>query len=87
MVQLLIDDIDSPHFKAKIQIDDIEIQKGKMIPTYSLLHHYQQTYPQSQFHFIIGSDLLTDLLKWDQGLDLKNNCNFIIFERPLFNIN
>jgi len=38
-------------------------------------------YPSTNFHFIIGSDLLPWLVNWDEGEKLVEEIGFIVIER------
>lgn len=42
---------------------------------------FKAEYPDLEFFFIMGSDLLTDAKNWDEGLRLVNEVNFLIFAR------
>ena len=37
-----------------------------------------------EFHFVIGTDLIPSLLKWDMGAKLISDINFVIYLRPGF---
>jgi nicotinic acid mononucleotide adenylyltransferase len=66
-----------------MQIDDIEIKCGKMIPTYHLMNQMKamDKYKGCRLYFVMGSDLLTHLHLWDEAVKLKAEIDFIIFVR------
>ncbi|MDY6915052.1 MAG: nicotinate (nicotinamide) nucleotide adenylyltransferase [Candidatus Cloacimonadota bacterium] len=53
-------------------------------PSYSdqLIKKLQQKYPQHQFYFIIGSDILPELPQWHNWPWLQQNVNFAVANRP-----
>ena len=81
MVELSIADFFTPDIPIKV--DDIEIKNGKTIPTYHLLKKYEKMYPDTNFYFIVGTDLLPSLETWDEGTKLINEMKFIIFQREV----
>ena len=34
-----------------------------------------------EFYFMMGSDLVPDLIKWDKGQEMIDEINYILFER------
>ncbi|KEG04865.1 nicotinate-nucleotide adenylyltransferase, putative [Plasmodium vinckei vinckei] len=74
-----------PMDKSKIFVKDLESENTTA--TYDLLNMLKKTYPQHEFYFIIGSDLLNDLTSWDNGEKLVSENNFIVVERGDFDIN
>ena len=70
------------NYKEKILIDEIEIKSSsKMIPTSILLKKYEKLYPNINFSFIIGSDLLEQLPLWENFENDLRNHNFFVFKR------
>lgn len=47
-----------------VSINRIELDSGKMIPTYELIKSFEKNNPQKEFFFVIGSDLLQQLHTW-----------------------
>ena len=66
-----------PTFK----VFDLEIVNGKSIPTYYLMLRLEKLYKSHDFHFVIGTDLLPDLIRWDGGQEFVDNVKFIIYPR------
>eukprot|EP01068_Selenidium_serpulae_P013381 Selendium_serpulae@DN5956_c4_g1_i5.p1 len=87
MAQLAVDDdrksmgIDDPA-RHLLTVDDTEIRNGSFIPTYRALSLLQDLYQGAELWWIIGSDLIEDLPKWDSGHQLVNEARFIIIPRP-----
>lgn len=71
------------------RINPIEVQNNERIPTYSLLKKLEEKkeYSGNDFYFLVASDLLKDLQKWDNGPKLKEEAKFLILKRPGFEIN
>ncbi|VWU48184.1 nicotinate-nucleotide adenylyltransferase [Hepatocystis sp. ex Piliocolobus tephrosceles] len=86
MFSLIVDNNIYDINKKKIHFKDIEY-RDRSTPTYDLLTMLKNQYPDFTFYFVIGSDLLNDILSWDHGEKLVSENNFIIFERSNFNIN
>ena len=80
MVKLILNDIIDK--EVPIKINDIEIKEGKYLPTWDLIEMLKIRYPNYNFFFIIGSDLLASLRTWDNGDRLANETTFIVLRRP-----
>lgn len=70
-----------------IQINDAEIQNGEQIPTYDLMMQFQNNYPEYDFAFVVGSDLIKGMPKWEKGQNLLDEISFYIFQRPGYVLN
>lgn len=77
MLKLMIDHVFPP--TNSIEINDIEIKNGRMIPTYHMLKKISKEY--ENIEFVIGSDLVETLSDWDEGEKLRNEMHFIILNR------
>ena len=64
-----------------IKTHDIEVKNGVSIPTYFMMVELERRYPDCQFHFILGTDLVPTLYQWDEGEKFIRDMSFIIFER------
>lgn len=62
-------------------VNPIEVENGESIPTYTLIKKLEEQYPNMEFYFIIGSDLLPGLVKWDGGQQFIEEVGFVLFER------
>ena len=60
-------------------------EKRSQNPSYTqkLMQYLFQEYPQHQFHFMIGYDIIPELHKWYNYDWLKNNLNFLIITRTI----
>ncbi|WOV87554.1 nicotinate-nucleotide adenylyltransferase [Sporosarcina oncorhynchi] len=68
----------------KFIVDDYELN---VLPgnqyTYYTMQHFKETFPASEFYFIMGADLLVDIAagKWKWAEALLNENNFIVMAR------
>ncbi len=75
--------------RENIELCTIETDSKEISYTAKTLKLLQEQYPEHTFLFLIGSDLLVDLPKWDDFTYLSQNAKFIIHQRkgyPLVNI-
>ena len=85
MVNLAIKDVFPDDFP--VYVNDIEIQNGDMIGAYHLIKLLQETYgDQSEFHFIIGSDLIQYLKYWIEAEKVVNEIKFVVCNRLGYDI-
>lgn len=68
---------------VKVTDEEIKLshERKRMIRTVELLEHLRDKYPDTNFYFVIGSDLLETIDTWAQSEKLLNENNFIIFNR------
>lgn len=62
-------------------MDPIEINNGRSIPTYYLLSVFEEKYPNYDFYFILGSDLLPGFRRWEKGEIMMEEYKFVIIPR------
>lgn len=62
------------------------MKNGNSIPTYYLLRELTQKYPMFEFSFILGTDLLPSVHKWENGANLLLEFNFIVYQRHGYTI-
>ena len=67
--------------KYPVFVNSIEVDNGESIVTYPLIKQLEKQYPKNDFYFIIGSDLLPGLVKWDNGQEFIDEVGFVLFER------
>ncbi len=84
MVKAAVKDYFDEDFPVKV--DPIEVEHGNSIPTYYLLQNYKKAHPETEFWFVIGTDLISGLHYWDESERLINDINFVIFEREGFEV-
>jgi nicotinic acid mononucleotide adenylyltransferase len=65
-------------------VDDIEVKNGASIPTYPMMRRLidSDKYADYTLKFVIGSDLINGLDRWDNFPQLIAEIPFIIFRRP-----
>ena len=73
--------------KVTISYEEIELSKKekRMIPTYEFLQYLYKKYPDYKFYYTIGGDNVTNLKTWDDGEQLFNEANYIVFARKGYN--
>ena len=79
MTRLAVEEFFPEGFPVKI--DTIEIEKGPSIPTIYLLDNYHKEYSDTEFLFVMGTELIAELDQWDEGERLINESKFLILER------
>lgn len=62
-------------------MEDIEIRNRTTIPTYYLMSAFEEMYPNCEFHFVLGSDLLPGFKRWDRGETMIEEFKFVIVPR------
>ena len=72
-----------PRPKVIIQISRVELDRPKLTTTYETKIELEKQYPNYEFYFIIGADILGDIKqKWVRGKKLFDTANFIVIKRP-----
>ncbi|HEX2896561.1 MAG TPA: nicotinate-nucleotide adenylyltransferase [candidate division Zixibacteria bacterium] len=61
-----------------------EIERSEKLTgyTFDLLPALKKGFPKAKFHFIIGSDLVSQLPNWHRAKDLLKECSFLVGARP-----
>jgi len=71
----------------QFRVSDIETSRPEgFMPTYSMMVELQKQFPNDDLMFIIGTDLLPSLYKWENGKLLLEEVHFILLERAGYNI-
>ena len=68
----------NPAFKTL----DIELKRGGVSYTIYTLRELKQLYPELEFYFIIGADMVNYLPKWEGIEELTTMLHFIGLQRP-----
>lgn len=76
MLELLISQFDD-----RVQISDMEINRPKTTYTYETVKELQAN-GMTNIHFVLGTDSLNSLNKWQQAQYLQDNLTFILANRP-----
>ncbi|MBH5317021.1 nicotinate-nucleotide adenylyltransferase [Paenibacillus sp. GSMTC-2017] len=66
----------------KFRALDIELKRGGISYSYDTVTELQAIFPDCSFSYIIGSDRINDLPKWNRIEKLAEVVNFIGLERP-----
>ncbi|GBE59442.1 nicotinate-nucleotide adenylyltransferase [Babesia ovata] len=66
---------------SDVEVCDYEIKKGENIDSYFTMRYFQETYPEYDFYFFVGSDLLPQIVKWPYGDELVKITKFLIAYR------
>lgn len=64
------------------QVSDIEIKRENKSYTIDTLRQLKREYPKSVLFFIIGSDIIKDLSKWQDIKEVEQLAKFVIATRP-----
>ena len=68
MVKLAIKD------KEYFELQDYEVMKESVSPTYQTLAHFKEVYPDDTFYYIIGADSLFSIERWIHPELIFPNC-------------
>lgn len=71
---------DNPHFKVELS----EIERGGVSYTYDTIVFLKEKYPEYDFYFIIGADMVADLPTWHRIDELSKLITFVGVQRPGF---
>lgn len=64
-----------------VYVKDTDIHR-EATPTYQLMEEFKTNYPDYDFFFVIGSDLIPWLKNWEDGEKLFADVSFLIISRP-----
>lgn len=78
MVRLATED--NPHFS----VSDIEVRREGLTYSVDSIRILEDLFPQDEFHFLIGSDILLDLKDWRKISELAASIPFVLAVRPGF---
>jgi len=70
----------------KIKVSDFEYKKNKKSETINTLKKLGNEYPDYNFVWILGSDVLSEIKKWKNYRELIKKTRFLIIERPEFSL-
>jgi len=76
MVELAVMAIDG------LNVSDFEVKRGGVSYTFDTMHQLTEIEPESEFHFIIGGDMIDLLPKWHRIEELVTLVNFVGVGRP-----
>lgn len=64
------------------KVSDVEIRRGGASFTTETLTELLRVYPEHQFTWVIGSDLLLDFPRWKNSKQLAQSAHFAVVSRP-----
>jgi len=76
MVELAVMAIDG------LNVSDFEVKRGGVSYTFDTMHQLTEIESESEFHFIIGGDMIDLLPKWHRIEELVTLVNFVGVGRP-----
>lgn len=81
MLKIMLDEFFSD-IKIPVKLSRLEIDEPKLSTTFHTKQELEKKYPNMEFWFLIGSDLLLDIQdKWVNGKELYNSTNFVVFQK------
>ena len=66
-----------------LAVNNLEARLDGTSYTYKTINALLAERKQTEFHFLLGTDDLTDMPNWEEGINLPYRINFIIVERQL----
>ena len=82
MLELMISELFSD-YSMPVLISRLELDRNKPTTTYETDMELKLKFPNHEFYFVVGSDLLGDIkTKWIHGEELFKNTNFIAVKKP-----
>ena len=70
---------------SNIDVSDYELKKH-VVYTWETLDYFKKKYPNDKIYFICGTDNLSYIDKWKNGLDILKNNKIIVIKRNTDNI-
>ncbi len=68
--------------QTQCEIDEQEILRGGFSYTIDTIRQYTGRFPEAKLFYLIGSDLVPQLLKWREADELARLLEFIVIPRP-----
>src|SRR3989338_1372031 len=82
MLRLIISEL-FPNPQIPILISDMELKRGKSTTTFETKAELESEFPDYEFRFVLGSDLLDSIEeKWINGRELFDKMNFLAIKNP-----
>ncbi|UUD35116.1 nicotinate-nucleotide adenylyltransferase [Mycoplasmopsis caviae] len=76
MLRLAIEDLEGNY-----EISDFELKRGGVSYTFETIRYFKQKYPNDELYFLMGSDLLAKLNKWEHIEEMTKLAQFVVFKR------
>jgi len=68
-------------FGDKVQVSDVEKELGGTSYSVNTIKYLRNIYPENQYFFLIGSDVLKDTNKWKNFEEIKSLVKVVVFHR------
>ena len=68
-----------------IKIDKTEYENGSYMQTYDLMKKLSEKYRNYKFMFVLGIDIVSDIINWGNGKQFLEEFDFIFTKRPGYN--
>ncbi|KUH47375.1 nicotinate-nucleotide adenylyltransferase [Mycoplasmopsis meleagridis] len=65
----------------KMEISDFEIKRGGISYTFETIRYFKNKFKDHELFFIMGSDLLAKLHKWENIDEIAKKCQLVVFRR------
>ncbi len=65
----------------KVKVSDLEIKRGGVSFTLATVRELKKNFPQDEFFWVIGSDILPDVPTWENCQGLTEEIPFLVFPR------
>ncbi|EGV00317.1 putative nicotinate-nucleotide adenylyltransferase [Mycoplasmopsis columbina SF7] len=67
--------------EEKMEISLFELKRGGVSYTFETIRYFKRKFPQDELFFIMGSDLLPKLNKWEHIDEISQSCKLVAFRR------
>lgn len=67
--------------ETNVEISNFEYQNGAVSYTYITLEHFKSVYPDAQFFFLVGTDMLADFCTWKNPQRILDVATLIVTPR------
>merc|ERR1712032_1099099 len=84
MLNIILKDLIDP--SVPIKICDFEVKSNKFWQSYEMLETLGAQYPENEFSFVVGTDVLDGIQNWEKGENLLEEYEFIICKRLKYDI-
>lgn len=74
MLKLMIKD------DERLMVSDFEL-KNRIVYTYETLEYFKKMYPNDEIYFVLGTDNLSYVDKWEKSEELLQNNKFLVIKR------
>ena len=68
--------------EERFTVSSWELDKESISYTYDTLTHFINVEPENRYYFLMGSDSMMKIERWNRGEELLKICNFIVGLRP-----